>query len=224
MLFVIWLSVTACETDNYGAPDAEIYGSVINDMTNKPIQTEQPNGFRISLTQVGYTNDPVPLYFWGKADGTFENTKVFSGNYKVIPVEGAFFSPDTQEVNIEGRVQVDFEVTPFLTIEIQDSASYSSDANGVVVRYSIDRSQVSGKILNRQTLASVSPNVSQSIFDESITHDLSGTDDNTVLSTQFADTVRGLEAGETYYIRVAAIADNALNRYNYSPIMEVSIP
>lgn len=40
---------TSCEIDNYDAPDAGIYGTLLDSETGTPVYTEQPDGCRIEL-------------------------------------------------------------------------------------------------------------------------------------------------------------------------------
>lgn len=205
--------------DNYPAPDAGIQGSLTDGQSGNPFQSEEPNGFRIRLIAEAY-KDATPIDFWGKPDGTFENTKVFSGDYKVIPIEGAFFPVDTQEVSIAGLKQIDFKVTPFLTV----TASATAHASSIVTQYKISRTRIEGKISTCKSLVSVHPAISNTVFDKAITHDLSEIDDDTILDTTFRDSVPDLKSGQTYYVRIAVYANNPLNKYNYSPVIKIAVP
>jgi hypothetical protein len=138
----------------------------------------------------------------------------------VVPIEGAFFPVDTQEVNISGSVEVNFKVTPFLAI----SASATAGSGEITVKYTITRNRVGDKIINCRSLVAAYPAVSGTIFDKAVTHGLSTMDDQTILATTFADTISGLEGGKTYYVRVAAATNNALHKYNYSPVMKINLP
>ena len=209
----------ARDNDNYAAPDAEIYGSIIDQVTNEPVPSEQPNGFRIRMISEAY-GEPTPIDFWGKADGTFQNKKVFSGKYKVIPIEGAFFPVDTQQVVISGSTELNFKVIPFLSI----TASATADANTIVTKFTISRSRAGGKIKVCKSLIAPYPTLSNSVFDKAITRDLSGVDDETILSTEFRDTIPDVQPGKTYYVRVTAATENTLNKYNYSTVMKVETP
>lgn len=220
-IYTLLLSLffSACsKIDNYGPPNATIKGSVIDETTGKPIQTESPNGFYIRLEE-NHSNS-TPFNFNGKADGTFENAAVFAGSYKVVPVSGAFFTPDAAIVDISGVTNVDFTVTPYLTV----TATATSVAGGVEVKYSISRTVVADKIIECKAIASLAPAVSSTVFNEEVTHDLSGVTDNDVLSKEFKDVITGLSSGKTYYIRVAARTNNSNSKYNYSEIIQIHVP
>ena len=68
---ILPLLMSSCfELDNYDAPNAGIDGALIDVETGDTICTEQPDGCRIELMDLSYEN-PTPLQFWAKADGTF---------------------------------------------------------------------------------------------------------------------------------------------------------
>ncbi|MEX6686456.1 DUF3823 domain-containing protein [Danxiaibacter flavus] len=212
-------SLCACtKQDNYSAPSATVMGSVIDATTGKPIQTEQPNGIKMRLLEEKYGANVSPLDYWIKADGTFDIANVFSGQYKVVPIEGAFFPADTAVVDIEGVKEVSFTVTPFLTL----TTSATVSGTDVIVNYKLSRAKVADKILDCKSLLSAYPTVSYAINEMSVTHDLTLVPDETALSTSYADTLHNVGAG-TYYVRAAARTNNANNKYNYSEVIEVKV-
>lgn len=217
---ILLLFSSCSKQDNYEAPNAAIHGSIIDNGMKTSVQTEQPNGIKIRLLEEKYGERLSPIDFWAKQDGTFENSTIFPGKYKVVPIEGPFFPADTLEVNINGTTEVNLTVTPFLTI----SASVLALANSAVVKYQVARPRVGDKIIEAKSLSSAYPSVSNVINELAVKHDLSGVSDESILSTEYTDTLTGLNAGQTYYIRVAARTNNANNKYNYSPVMEVKIP
>lgn len=221
LLYILMLSLlfAACsKLDNYSAPNATIKGSVIDNTTHKPIQSQEPNGFFIWLIE--NRSNSISQRFNGKADGTFENAAVFSGSYKVVPILGAFFMPDTAIVNVSGVTNIDFTVTPFLTV----AATAKGVSGGVEVTFSISRPVVSGKIIECRALASLSPSVNSVVFNKDVTTDLSGINDEDILDTAFTQTIANLESGKMYYVRVAAKTDNSNNKYNYSEIIQITVP
>jgi hypothetical protein len=210
--------LAACgKIDNYPGPDASIHGAVMEAGSKAPIQTQIPNGIRIRLLETKY-KQPLPLDFWVKEDGTFSCSALFAGHYKVVPVEGAFFPADTLELELSGNTEVNFTVTPFLTI----SASAKPVQGGVAVEYRIGRSQVETKIAEARVMASSVPAVTNTVYDQVVVRNFGETSDDEILATTYRDTVRNLQAGASYYVRVAARTNNALLKYNYSPVMKIS--
>lgn len=226
-LLLLW----GCELDNYEAPNATIKGKVIDSMTGKPLTSVQPKGYKIRLIQLSekYKN-PVPIDFWGKANGTFKNTALFEGKYKVKPIIGAFFEPEAKIVKLKegGVTTVTFTVTPFL--EIKNVSVTPFHQNGAIVKYQIDKAANSNKILTSETIASLYPAVNHVVFKEKVENDLSNIPDNTIVNTVFSDTLTGLVPNHlggvlhnTYYIRVAAKAKNPNNEYNYSKLFKITV-
>lgn len=222
------LSVGGCELDNYQAPNAGIKGKIIDSYTGKPLTTVEPHGFKIRLIELNKKYpDPKPIDFWGKANGTFMNTKLFADKYKVFPILGAFFDPEPKIVEVHGMTTVNFTVTPYLELT---NVSVTPISNGVIVKYQIKKSPKSDKILISESMASHYPTVKHTVFDQKVTHDLSDIPDSKIVHMQFADTLTGLTVDHsggftdnTYYIRAAAKTDNPQNRFNYSKLFKITI-
>jgi hypothetical protein len=212
--------LSACSHDNFAAPDSGIKGAITSSTTNASFQTEQPNGVKIRLLEVKYGSSAQPLDFWVKRDGTFENANMFRGKYKVLPIEGAFFPVDTATVDVNGFAEVNFKVIPFLTI----TATVSASPGQVTTSYKLLRDKVGGKITECKTIVSAYPTVSSAINEFSTTRNVSADTDDSVLATQYTDTISRLVSGKTYYVRVAAKTNSANNKYNYSEVFEIQIP
>lgn len=230
ILFIISLLINSCEIDNYKFPDGCIYGKIIDNSTDEAIQSEQPSGFNIKLIEKGGL-ESTPITFSGKADGSFKNALIFQNEYKVAAVEGPFFNPDTVTVQVGSNTEVNFTVTPFLTVTNVSVTATSVDATTgkVTVSYGISRSRVGGKISYRKTFVSNVTTVSNYGYNTKNKSTNTGSiDDATLLQTTFTDEVTGLPRGKTYWVRVGVLAAgsgyNSLNRYNYSKVYEVSMP
>lgn len=127
------LSFSSCslfELDNYDAPAETLRGQVLDVATGEPILTDQGSeGIRVRLTELSWGDNvsPNPDFFC-KPDGSFQNTKLFKGNYNIridgpfIPLireddRGVPLADDTQTMDISGVTEVVFEVQPFLKVE-----------------------------------------------------------------------------------------------------------
>ncbi|MDR2119871.1 MAG: DUF3823 domain-containing protein [Tannerella sp.] len=134
------LTFTECETDNYEAPDCTIEGKIF-DHLNQPFQVNQGASI-IRIREVSWAKDST-MYTANRTlkvqqDGTYRNTKIFKGTYRLLPYSGAFFPYDDvnsdnddagELVEINGTATQDFTVTPYLTIEwvqkpVVDSEGY----------------------------------------------------------------------------------------------------
>ncbi len=217
-LIVIGLIFSACSLDNYDLPQESIQGKLI-DKNGDAFISEQPNGFKIQL----YEGDsPEKFSFWGKADGTYKNTKIFKGTYSIQPIEGAFFPIEPKTLTIKGNSTVDFEVVPFLYI----TATIINSNSDVKATYRITQSPGAGKIKMARLLVSKwNPNVGMNYLDYETTRALDGTSDTAITGTDYVDYVKGiLVSGVTYYARVAVLAENTSGRYNFSPVVKIVVP
>lgn len=217
---VLLASCFGNDIDNYDGPNAGIEGQVIDNVTNEGIQTEQPNGFRVRLLESGYVN-VIPIDFWGKADGSFMNTQLFSNEYRVIPIEGPFIVPDTAKINVNGLTTVSFTVTPFATVHAEAPRVVG---NSVIVDYTLTRpATISQNIIRSVTVIAKVPAVSNAVNDDNVSHDLSGMTYNDIAVEQFSDTLKNLPSGKMF-VRVGTRTDNAQGKYNYSKVFEVNVP
>jgi hypothetical protein len=225
-LFIAGMLGACSKIDNYQAPDGDIYGKITDNVTNEGIQSEQPNGFNIKLFEKGRLLNS-PITFSGKPDGTYENALIFQNEYKVLPVEGPFFDiTDTAVVQVGQRTEVNFSVTPFLTVT---NVTVTPAAGQVTVTYGISRTKVGGKINYRKTFVSTIPTVNNTYNTSVKSTSTSSITDAALLATaSFTDVVTGLTSGKTYWVRVGVLAAgsgyNSLNRYNYSKVFQVTIP
>lgn len=220
-LGVLTIILASCsKIDNYDAPNGNIFGTLMDKITQKPLQTQQPNGFSIQLYEEGKAGN-VPIVVPGKPDGTYENAFVFQSAYRVVATEGAFFPVEPRTLSIGSRTEVNFEVMPFLAVT---NTAVTPAAGKVTASYKIARQQVDGKILERRLLVSKIPTVNSIVFDFQKQTDLSALDDEDILAEDFTDEITGLTPGLTYYVRVAVRARNTLNKYNYSEVFTVTVP
>ncbi len=222
-LLVVISVLTSCgKIDNYDAPNGGIYGILVDSITTKGLENDQPNGFAIKLFEKGSLMTS-PIRFTGKSDGTYENAFIFQNEYKVLATEGAFFPVDTAKaVQIGARTELNFKVMPYLAVT---NVVVTPSAGSITATYNIARSRVGAKIVERKTLVSKVPTVNNVVFDYRFQNiALSGTPDATLLATNFSDVVTGLPSGKTYYVRIAVRTDNTLKKYNYSKVFTVIVP
>lgn len=237
----LMLLATSCfKVDDVEPPSETITGEVIDKTTGEPIQTEQPGGIRIRLDEISWSEEPVPLYFWTRPDGTFRNTRLFPGTYIVYPVDGPFvplvYTDDkdqkvdnSKEVVIKGgTTTVEFEVEPFLKVEWVEEPQLLPD-NTVLVRFKItrgtDNPAFQFDLTDAYLFISTTPYVSNNSFISGASTELKLT--NTALGeVQAIISKQSLDGGDrTYYVRVGARTDdNVLKRYNYTEAKSIVVP
>jgi len=130
----IALGLSSCslfQIDNLDAPEETIRGTVTDIATGEPVLTEQnSNGIRVRLTELSYgenvTHNPD---FYCKDNGSYQNTKIFKGNYNIridgpfIPLvretaDGELIEDASVTCDIKDVTEVNFQVQPFLKVEI----------------------------------------------------------------------------------------------------------
>lgn len=226
IILILGLSILfmSCKKlDNYRLPSETIIGQLTDIVTGKPLQT-QPGDCRLKMEELSWSDNPVPFFLNIKPDGTFKNTKVFAGKYKITPVDGPFVPTDSKEIDIKGTATVDFQVEPFLNISL---TNVEQNGNSAFVSFTISSHSDLYKITDAQIFVSNTNFVSDgsNISQYKKSFDLHGTSNIDIFATTYSETITGLQSGRTYYIRVGARCDDPFTkRYNYSEVKEVTIP
>jgi len=209
---VIAAAVSAgCELDNYELPELTLSGKIVDVSTGELVESGGINGG--TIVQLFEYNDTQPQNLVTYPDGTFVNSRVFSGNYTYTAV-GPFtlVNPDRVSVAITGNTAVSIEVNPNVRIKITD---VTIDGTSATVKVAYE------KVSETQTLSRIgvawntypNPNVlsvgSANFLEEQV-------ESLALESGEREYTIDGLVAGETNYIRAFARTNNPGNYYNYS--------
>lgn len=202
---------TSCELDDYDKPNAEVSGQVIDAITGKPLQSEQPEGYQINLLEEGYSK---PNLFWGMADGNFRNTLLFPVTYAVNPTNGPFVDPEPQIVKLP-KTGLTFTVQPYANI------SGTASIEGGTFRYSFNLKKGAGNKITELmfVICEGNPNVSVAVYSHRTSQDVSEIPDETLVATSHTGEVTAdqykIVTGKTYYVRFA-VKTSSSARYNYS--------
>jgi hypothetical protein len=211
--------MTACEVDNYDAPDATLTGTVKDAITGKGLITEAPNGFEIRYKQINPIYPDAPnRQFWGKADGTYSYTKLFADSYDVSPINGAFVAVDPQRVIVSSgkTATLDFTVTPYVSFENVSIVKNGSDA--ITATFTLKKN--AGSIQDYRIFATnktplVGANVTDAVGGNAVA--LSESE----LGSPIVVERTGFEAG-TYWVRIGARCSEAgSGRYNLTEVVEI---
>ena len=117
ILFVasVLASSSCMKVDNFDAPEAHVTGRIIDSTTGENILADQGE-CRVRIWEKSFSLNPANQDIPVKQDGTYNNSKLFSGTYDVVP-EGAWWPCDTIRVGIGKKtVTQNFEVTPYLKL------------------------------------------------------------------------------------------------------------
>jgi len=216
--------IGACtKIDNYALPGETLIGKVIDKNTGEPLQTATYD-VMIRLDELSWSDNPEPYRFSIKPDGSFSNTKVFAGSYRVTPVDGPFHPIDGKELEINGIAEVSFEVEPFLNIDVIDM---QQSGGKVTARFRISSSSDAYKVTDAQLFVANTSFVSDGSNIPALKRslDLSGRPNAEIYADELEIVTEGLASGRTYYVRAGARVDDPISRkYNYSEVFELRIP
>lgn len=111
------------ELDNYDAPGGGIHGTILDASTNEPIPlpVQGPSGLIINLFELN-TKATKSIDFYARENGTYENSQVFNGEYRVV-INGPFVQATENTVVIKGQTQLDFSAVPYSRITANATAS-----------------------------------------------------------------------------------------------------
>lgn len=247
---VVLLTANACskKIDNYAAPDQTLRGRIIDAGTGKnmpgEVSGENGTGTRIELRELSWSDNPTPLYLATMQDGTYNNTKIFAGHYK-ISADGAFVPlvqtganpvDKSQTVDIKGGVTtVDFNVEPFLRVEWMGEPVLNT--NGTVsVQVKITRGTADPAYqlnvtdinfyVNNYPYVGNNANSFDARYSNRVAY--SGTTGNALLGQTITITTTGgaLPAKRDWYLRVGARTTfpNLGRPFNYNEVKKISIP
>ena len=89
ILFVasVLASSSCMKVDNFDAPEAHVTGRIIDSTTGENILADQGE-CRVRIWEKSFSLNPANQDIPVKQDGTYNNSKLFSGTYDVVP-EGA---------------------------------------------------------------------------------------------------------------------------------------
>ncbi len=212
--------LAGCTLDNYDAPDASLYGTIRDIDTGDPIQSDLYNGTTLHYYEEGSVALQSMIV---KCDGTYENSLMFSGNYKFIPVQTNFDPIDTVYVTVNGRTQMDFNVKPY--IRISNVSIIKSGASKVTATFTVIPSSkffiVSkvGLFIHTQNIVGAYMYLDSRVLS---TGSESFTSRTYTIEFDCSDSM-SITPGRSYYFRVGALAAEPNARYNYAPAEQVDL-
>lgn len=115
------LSASCQEIDNWEAPSARLYGNIIDSYTGENLVMDQ-NDWQIRIWDKTWEemNPGTVAQYQSLSvmrDGVYNNNKLFSGTYNMLPYDGPFWPADTVKGVVLGKeTQQDFTVTPYLQV------------------------------------------------------------------------------------------------------------
>lgn len=224
----------ACKKDNYTAPDATIQGK-ITDNHGSPLQMEQGQGSgRLRIEEISWSATPAAQYLNFKIDGSYLNTKLFPGKYRVLPIEGAYYPLDAatkaQEIEIGGGKSgtADFQVVPYLDVQWVGDPVVGTDKK-ITAKFKFTRNAAPAGLTqpalsDYQLFISTTQYVGNNNFDNTrvgavvpVTATAEGTE-LTITSSQ------PMKYATTFYVRIGVRSNDSFKKYNYTTVKTVIVP
>lgn len=135
LISFILFSISGCITglDNYDSPNGGIKGEILDEETNNPIPlaVQGSTGVIIKMYELN-TNAKQSIDFYAKYDGTFENSKMFNNEYKLV-VNGPFVKPCEENVKVDGSTTINLKALPFSRIE----ATANNSNDNISIQYEV---------------------------------------------------------------------------------------
>src|SRR5882724_535451 len=214
--------------DNFAGPDSGFQGNIIDSVTGKNLVTET-GGVQIELKQLSWSTNPSPYDIPSKPDGSFEDTRIFSGHYSVIPIKGAFWPVDSILKDIKGSTSQNFTVVPYLEIT---NVTHTLNADSLVMTFQLQAPRTSGlpQILDASEFVNNTNFVGGSAFIQSFFNQSSSKvviNSNwspTIGATIYRTVVHNLQPGWTYYARIGVRLNDSYKKYDLSDIVQIAIP
>lgn len=235
-IILLIISVTcfySCEIDNYDGPNAQITGRIL-DQNGNLLRTE-PGGsnMRIQMYELSWPKGDTsiaitPNYLNVKIDGTYVNTKIFSGTYRIRPIEGAFYPyGDGDTIDIKGSATKDFVVIPYLDVNWVEEPHVTADSC-VEASISFARNSKDGEfmpdVLNARLCISSNQYVGNNNFYSDVANgalSVTNAQENTTIVLKS----KQLKYYKTdVYVRVGVCCNDTYKKYNYTTIIKLHVP
>lgn len=134
-MIVCSLCFTSClsDLDNYDSPDGGIKGRILDAETNEPIPLPVQGSTGVIINMFEQNTDATQsVDFYAKMDGSYEHTKLFNCDYKIV-VNGPFVSPCEEFITVNGQTSFNLKATPYARI----NASVAVAGKKVSITYKV---------------------------------------------------------------------------------------
>ncbi len=236
-------SLASCQKiDNWSEPGARLYGNIVDSYTGTNLAMDN-NDWQIRIIDRSWEkmNPGTVAQYQTLAvmkDGVYNNAKLFSGTYDMLPYDGPFWPVDTVKgVILDKETQQDFKVTPYLQLS---NFTATLVGTGLTLTCTVKAPLITGlpnlyevkPFLSLTTFCGNSNYINIAEYNnlrKQINRTWAAELTNLKLpaATDAITYTMGplpVKSGYTYYVRVGANVNALSRRYNYSPIVKVVVP
>lgn len=225
ILIVVLASMlfTSCELDNLDGPNAGLFGRILDESNGELVEQDIIRGGELQIWEQGIPNvTPQTLNY--KVDGTYKDSKLFAGTYKVIPLRTNFQPIDTILVNINGQTELDITVKPYIRIL---NPVITKTGNVITATFSLEQT-LFGNVSKIGLYAGTDANVGEPIrlvrAEQNINNSVFPLNPQQTYSISIdADAEIDLVTGNLYYFRIGALYDAPNARFNYATAVEIQL-
>ena len=164
-----------------------------------------------------------------RQDGSYSNSKLFAGTYRMIPLEGAFYPYDAEGETVElknGKMaERNFTVTPYLEVEWVTEPYLTSDN---FLKCAVKFKRIAKEGIAMPDVNNIQLYISHTQYcgtesdgnytpgSVKITNDQEGT---TIELTSKA----AIKYSNTYWVRVGACCNDTYKKYNFTDIKKIDL-
>jgi hypothetical protein len=228
LLGITILASSACtKIDNYDGPNASFEGNLVSSEGGNLLTSQ--GSTQIRLEQISWSATPSPQEIPSKFDGTFKDSKLFKGTYKVIPKGGAFWPLyDTVTVDINKGTKRDFTVTPYIIIK-----NFTATLNGktLTLKYLMEAPIGAGlptiietqPYVNNTKLVGAGASIRDfsDLYKKAINKEWADmTDADKSVTIEIPDML----PGRKFFVRVGVRLNDSFKSSNFSDIIEIDVP
>lgn len=236
MLGATLLFLASCQKiDNWEEPASRLYGNVIDSYTGQNLMMDQ-NDWQIRIIDRTWEqrNGTVAQFqsLAVQKDGVYNNSKLFSGTYDMIPYDGPFWPVDTiKGVVLGSETQQDFTVTPYLQLT---NFTATLDGTNLTLSCTVKAPIITGLpnlyevkgFLSLTTFCGNSNYINIGEYNNlrKAINKTWAAEVGTADSKNYTLGPFPVKSGYTYYVRIGANVNALSRRYNYTEIVKVVVP
>jgi hypothetical protein len=227
---MLMAGASCIKKDNYPGPNASLQGNLFLDGSSSKDNVQTCTGnFSIRLEQLDWSSTPTPQDIPVKYDGTYQNTKLFSGHYRVSIKGGAFWPVAPQEIDIRQGTKLDFQLTPYLLLS--NFTADMVDSTTLSVHFDMQAPIDGGipAVVEMQPFVNTTRIVGPgaSIFDFSDANKKSINKEWSAMTASDKSptiVIPNLVKGRTFFVRVGVRFNNDDKSYNLTEVLKVNVP
>ncbi|MDF2434480.1 MAG: hypothetical protein JWP44_4111 [Mucilaginibacter sp.] len=232
------LVFAGCSKDNYATQDAGIHGALTDGEIGGSLQLSETglsSNIRMIVNDPAKYPSPSAFDLTINADGTYSNSLIFAETYKVFPLAQSgpwqYIANDSLTVVIghKQNPEVDFKVVPFFRIAataVDSAITFTiTKSTTTTITNNLSASNNLLIMINNYNIVneSICSNQTGKYYQNQFQYTVTNANLGVPQTITFPFSKAHLPHGAAYFIRVAVVGSGSNGKYNYSPIIPVTI-